>query len=209
MTLDWAVRCVLLIGLPAAVGLLFLSAPLLATLFQYGRFDGHDVVMTSRSLMAFSLGVPAFMLVKTLATGFYSKQNVRMPVKAGAIALAVNMGLNVLFIVPLAHAGLALATSIAAWVNVSLLARYLLRQDVYRFQPGWKKFVSSLLLATSAMTVWLWWASPGLDHWLMWRWPQRVEHLILLIVVAMTIYFILLRLSGVRSRHFLMEQHAN
>ena len=111
LTLDWALRAVCLVGVPASLVLAFLSGPMLSTLFQHGHFDGHDVMMARKSVIAFALGITPFMLVKILAAGFYAKQAMRIPVRVGVIAMVVNAIMNVLLIGSLAHAGIALATS--------------------------------------------------------------------------------------------------
>ena len=120
-TLDWALRLLLLVGIPSSLGLLILAGPLLATLLGHGKFNAFDVMMTRESLMTFAIGVQAFMLVKVLASGFYAKQNIKTPVKVAAFSMLCNMVLNAILIFPLAHAGLALATSISAYVNAGLL----------------------------------------------------------------------------------------
>ena len=166
LTLDWAVRCVLLIGVPAAVALMLLAEPILITLFQYGALTPDDVTMAALSLRAYSLGLIAFMLVKVLAPGFYARKDTATPVKIGIIAMAANMVLNLLFVLPLmyywniGHLGLALATSVAAYLNAVLLLRGLRRAGVYQFQPGWQRYGVRLLLATAAMAVTVWWLAP-------------------------------------------------
>jgi putative peptidoglycan lipid II flippase len=112
-TLDWALRWVMLIGTPAMVGLLVLSGPMLTTLFLYGEFTQQDVRMASLSLMAYSVGLMGFMLVKVLAPAYYSRQDTKTPMKIGVKAMIANMVLNVVFVVPMvlyaipgAHAGL-------------------------------------------------------------------------------------------------------
>ncbi|HNW79788.1 MAG TPA: murein biosynthesis integral membrane protein MurJ, partial [Candidatus Competibacteraceae bacterium] len=120
-TLDWALRWALLIGVPATVALVILAGPMLAALFQYGEFDAHDVAMSTRSLMAFALGLVAFMLIKVLAPGFYARKDTRSPVKYGIIAMGANTAMTLIFIWPLAHAGLALSTSLAAFLNAGML----------------------------------------------------------------------------------------
>lgn len=121
-TYQWAIRSLLLVGLPAALGLLLLATPILCTLFQHGAFTFYSVQMSARSLRAFALGLPAFMLIKVLASSFYAQKNVKTPVKIAAVAMLCNILLNIALIHALAHAGLALATSIAAWLNAALLA---------------------------------------------------------------------------------------
>ena len=143
LTLDWAVRSVLLIAVPAAAALALLAEPILITLFQYGAFEVGDVAMSAHSLRAYLLGLMAFMLIKVLAPGFYARQDTATPVKIGIVAMVANMLLNLAFVLPLmhfsqlGHVGLALATSVAAWLNAGLLWRGLRREQVYVFQPGW------------------------------------------------------------------------
>ena len=119
--LAFGLRWVFLIGLPASMGLVVLAKPLVLTFLNYGAFNADDVMMTSRSLMAFGFGVVCFMAVKVLVTGFYSRQNIKTPVKIATISVAVNVILNAILMWPLAHVGIALATTLAAFVNMSLL----------------------------------------------------------------------------------------
>ena len=109
-TLDWALRLVFLICLPAAAGLAVLAFPLMVTLFQYGAFSDDDALMASRALTAFALGLIGFVLVKVLAPGFYARKDTRTPVLIGAIAMAVNAVVAVGLVWHFAHVGLALAT---------------------------------------------------------------------------------------------------
>ena len=137
MTLDWALRMVLIIGLPAAVVLAVMSGPLLSTLFQYGHFDSYAVTMASKSLTMFAIGIAPFMLIKILASGFYAKQDMRTPVRIGVMAMIANMILNLILIWPLKHAGIALATSLAAILNMGFLYYYLRKKALYLPREGW------------------------------------------------------------------------
>src|SRR5205823_13683656 len=121
LTIDWALRAIMLIAIPAALVLIVMAGPLLSTLFQYGKFDDYAVIMAQKSLIAFAFGIAPFMLVKILAAGFYAKQDMRTPVRVGIIAMLANTILNCILIWPLAHAGIALSTSLAALVNTSCL----------------------------------------------------------------------------------------
>ncbi len=200
-TLDWALRCALLIGLPAALGLLLLAGPLLVALIYHGAFNQLDVLKTRQSLMAFSLGLPAFMLVKILASAFYSKQNIKTPVKIAAFAMLCNLVLNLILIRPLAHAGLALATAASGWVNAGLLWIMLHRQNVYQAAKGWWVFVLRIVLACAAMVVFLWFMRGQLTQWFLWHEAYRVMHLLLLIVVAIVLYITMLWVTGMRLSH--------
>jgi putative peptidoglycan lipid II flippase len=200
-TLDWALRWATLIAIPAALGLALLAGPLLTTLFQYGEFGGDDVRMAARSLMAYALGLTAFVLIKVLAPGFYSRQDIRTPVRIGIIAMAVNMGLNLALIFPLAHAGLALATSLSAFLNAGLLLRRLRRDRIYRAAAGWRGFGARIVVASAAMTALLAWGVPELDRWLAWSAGERVLSLAGWILAAGALYFAVLVATGLRGRH--------
>ncbi len=209
-TLDWGLRWVFLIGTPAALGLIILAAPILATLFQYGAFASEDVVMAALSLMAYGVGLLGFMLVKVLAPGFFARQDTKTPVRIGIVAMVTNMGLNLLFVVPMAmagiegpHAGLALATAIAAFTNAGLLFRQLRKSGVFVAQPGWGRFVLQLLFANGAMALPLWWLRGPLADWLGWGWLERAWHLGGLVLLGMLLYFMALWLVGVRPRMLL------
>ncbi len=202
-TLDWALRWALLIGVPATVALVILSGPILSALFQYGEFDARDVVMSTRSLMAFALGLVAFMLIKVLAPGYYARKDTRSPVKYGLIAMGANTALVLLLIWPLAHAGLALATSLAAFLNAGLLFRNLRRRDIYRPRSGWMKFVTQLSAANLVMGFLLWFGTGDLESWIHASARERLWHLSWLIVAGGGSYLLMVLAVGIRPRHLL------
>jgi len=201
-TLDWGIRCNLVIGLPATVTMAVLSGPLITSLFQYGKFTMHDVFMTQRSVIAYSLGLLAFMLIKVLASAFYAQQNVRTPVKIGVTVLIVNMILNAILIFPLKHAGLALASSLSAWFNVGLLTWGLYRLGILHFQKGWGFFALRLLFANGILAAFLWWMPADTATWLLWHWPQRFMHILTLGTSSIILYLSCLYISGIRLRDF-------
>ncbi len=199
--LDWALRMVLLIGLPAALALVLLAEPLVS-LFHYGAMTDHDVVMAARSLRAYALGLLAFMLIKVLAPGYFARQDTKTPVKIGIVAMVANMVMNLALIVPLAHAGLALATALSAFLNAGLLGRGLHRQGVLRFQPGWGRYAFQVVGGCTLMALGLWWLTPDWHQWTAWHAPRRVGCLLALVAGGATLYFVWLALTGVRLRHF-------
>ena len=150
-TLDWALRLVLIVAVPAALALAVLATPLLATIFLYGEFGLHDLAMASESLMAYSFGLIAFILIKILAPAYFSRQDTKTPVKIGLIAMAVNLVLNLLLMGPMGHTGLALATSVAAFVNAGLLYAGLKRRGVYQSQTAWLALVVKVVVASILM----------------------------------------------------------
>jgi putative peptidoglycan lipid II flippase len=189
----------LLVGVPAALGLLCLALPILATLMKHGAFGVHDALMSARSLRAFAVGLVAFMLIKVLASAFYAKQAIKIPVKIAAVALLVNVLLNFLLIGPLAHAGLALATALAAWVNVALLLWVLHRegQSLRVFLKGF--FMLRVAGAALGMALYVLWAQAAPAWWLSAHLMQRVGHLAWLLLSGFILYFVLLYVFGVRQ----------
>jgi putative peptidoglycan lipid II flippase len=199
-TMDWALRLVFLIAIPAALGLAVLAEPMLTTLFQYKEFGAYDVSMAGRSLMAYSLGLPAFILIKVLLTGFYSRQDTKTPVKIGVVAMLSNVVLNLLLVIPLAHAGLALATSLSAFVNAGLLYFYLHKRGDYEPGGGWTVYLIRLAVAVVIMALVLRFLVPGLDTWLDWNVYQRLLNLLLWVVLGAICYFVSLLLLGIRPK---------
>ncbi|MDX1594770.1 MAG: murein biosynthesis integral membrane protein MurJ, partial [Gammaproteobacteria bacterium] len=202
-TLDWALRWVLLVGTPCAVGLVVLAGPILATLFQYGAFTPADVDMASRSLMAYAVGLLGFILVKVLAPGYFARQDTKTPVKIGIVAMATNIVMNLVLVWSLAHAGLALATSIAAFVNAGLLYRGLRRGGVCLHAPGWRGLFARVVLANAALAALLWWGAGDLSDWFGWDAMSRTGHLVAWIAAGGVLYFGVLFASGVRPADLL------
>lgn len=199
--LDWGLRWAIFIGMPAALGLVLLATPLIATLFQYGAFGGDDMRMAAGSLMAYAAGLVGFVAVKVLAPGHYARQEQRAPVRCAVAALVVNLLLSLLLVQPLAHVGLALATSIAALVNAALLGWSLVRHGVYRPEPGWPLLLARVGAGCIALAAVLAAFTPPAETWLAWGGLQRVGRLALLVAAGVLAYFGAAWISGLRPRH--------
>lgn len=202
-TLDWALRWVLLLGAPSAVGLLVLAGPMMAVLFHSGEFTGEDVRMAARALMAYALGLTAFMGIKVLAPGFYARQDMRTPVRIAVIAMVVNVAFSLLLMFPLGHTGLALATTLSALVNAGLLLRGLLREGVYRPRVGWHALLARSLGANLVMGLVVWWGSGETALWLAMGTWERIPRLLGWILAGGAAYTGSLLVFGIRPRHFL------
>lgn len=203
--LDWALRWVCVIAIPAAIGLMLLAAPMLSTLFQYGRMSERDVLMSSYALMAYAPGLIAFTLVKVLAPAYFSRQDTRTPVRIGLIAMFSNMALNLTIIYPLSrlgigHVGLALTTGLAGFLNASLLYRGLHRAGVYHPVGGWKRLGRQLLIANGVMALVLLVGRGELARWSAWSPWLRALNLGGWITVAGAIYVMVLWRLGWRLR---------
>ncbi len=202
-TLDWALRLVLVLIVPATVGLMALAGPMIATLFHYGAFADHDVRAASFSLLTYAVGLMPFVLVKVLLPGYFARQDTRTPVRYAVVAMVVNTGFSVLAVLALrgtgvAHAGLALGTALAALVNAALLALGLRRAGVYRPGRGWPWLRRRVGAAALIMLVALYWPATRLDTWLAAGVLDRVTWLAATIGVGAAVYFAVLFALGVR-----------
>lgn len=205
-TLDWALRWVILIVLPASVALMVLAAPLLTTLFQYGAFTPTDVTMASQSLVAFALGLVAFVVIKVLAPGFYARQDTKTPVRYAAIAMGVNAGLSLLLVWQLAHVGLALATSVAALVNAGLLFLGLYRGGIYKPLSGWGSLLLKVVVSSLVMGLVLWWGAGDTHSWIEASVFGRLGWLFSLIALGLGAYLLALLTLGVRPWKMMLAE---
>jgi len=199
-TLDWGLRMAFTFGLPAAVGLAVLAGPMITTLFLSDVFTADDVRMSRLSLVAYSVGLLAFILIKVLAPAYYAQQDTRTPVRIGMIAMAANMVFNLALIFPLQHAGLALATSLSAYLNAWLLWRGLRHSEVYQPAPGWGRLMLQVLLACLAMGTVLWFGASDLDAWIANTVWLRALHLAGWIGLGIVAYFAVLLVFGWRPK---------
>lgn len=213
-TLDWSMRLVLLIALPAAIGLILLAEPLIATIFFGGAFSGNDVALAALALQAFAFGLVGFSYVKILAPAYFARENTVTPVRIGLIALAVNFVLSVALAWYLTrigyaatHAGLALATSVAALLNALLLYRGLRGDGVIRHTSGWFVFAVRIVVANAAMWGILSALSKPLDWWLEASLTGRVVELSINVAAGVLVYFIVLLAAGLRPAQLGMRPH--
>jgi putative peptidoglycan lipid II flippase len=210
-TLDWALRLVWVIAIPASLGLALLAKPLLATLFYRGQFGARDVAMAAASLVAYAPGLIGFIVVKVLSPGYFARQDTRTPVRAGAQALLLSMILNIVFVVVLVetgwappHAGIAAATTCSGLFNSALLLIGLKRAGVYRPEPGWQRLALRVVGASLIMAAALLIGLERIGDWLaLGRW-ERVGALAACVgggaaVYAAAAYLLGLRLGALRA----------
>ncbi|MEW5786310.1 MAG: murein biosynthesis integral membrane protein MurJ [Pseudomonadota bacterium] len=200
--LDWGLRMTIMLAAPAALALGLVAVPLISTLFFYGEFSAQDVEMTRQALLAYSVGLMGIILVKVLAPGFYARQNVKTPVKIAILTLVATQAMNLAFIGPLGHAGLALSIGLGACLNAGVLFHKLRTQAIYQPQPGWRMFLGKLALALIAMGLFLWFAMAGEARWLTYPFTSRILHLGALVAGGGLVYFGFLALLGFRPADF-------
>ena len=182
--------------LPAAMGLLVFSGPLITTLFGYGAFGDHDILMVTWALTTYSMGLLSFTLVKVLVPGFYSRHDSRTPVRTGVVSVISNFVLNMLITVPWAragwvapHAGLALSTSLASFINAWLLYRHLRKTGVYTPTLGWGKLLMRVMAANVVMGGMLLLFGGHLGVWEERGALHRFAWLAIFLVLAVAAYF--------------------
>jgi len=200
--MDWGLRLCFLLALPSAVALGILAKPLVVSLFQYGKFTAFDALMTQRALVAYSVGLIGLIVVKVLAPGFYSRQDIKTPVKIAFVTIIVTQLMNLAFIVPLKHAGLSLSIGLAACLNAGLLFWQLRKQDIFHPQPGWGLFTLRLVVAVCAMSavlVGMLYLMPAWDQGAM---TWRILRLLAVVVAGAGAYFATLMLLGFKLKEF-------
>ena len=207
--IDWGLRLVALLAIPCAVGMAILAVPLSAVLFHYGRFDHQDLLMVSQAMVGYSVGLFGLIAIKVLAPGFYAQQNIKTPVKIAIFTLVLTQLLNLVFVPAFSHAGLALATSLAALANAGLLYLGLRKRKIYSPTKGWFVFLIKIKLgavlmgvAIAVIALEIDWA--GLAHAPL----LRIVWLGIILLVAALVYFAALRLLGVPVKQLLKKDFA-
>ncbi len=162
-TLNRAVELSMLFTLPAAAALMMIAEPIIRVLFEHGAFSPAATKTTTEALIAFSSGLPAYVLTKVYAPGFFAREDTTTPVVIGIIAMIINIALSLFWLDTLAHMGIALATSVAAWANASILFILLLRKGQH--SPDRRLFIRlvGMLLASAAMSAVLYFVQSSLD----------------------------------------------
>ncbi len=202
--LDWGLRIVVLLAVPCAVALLTFAQPLVATLYHYGAFTDRDVGQTTTALMGYGAGLVGLVAIKVLAPGFYASQDIKTPVRIAIVVLVITQLLNMLFVPYFQHAGLALAIGIGAMINALWLLVGLIRRGSYRPAPGWGVFALQVVAASALLAVFLLWAA-GAVSWtgLKAAYLQRIGLLAVVLLGSGAIYFVALRISGLKLRQLL------
>lgn len=196
--IDWAVRMVCILGIPAAAGLIMLAEPILLVLFSRGEFTPETAYMASLSLIAYASGLLSFMLIKVLAPGFYSRQDTKTPVKYGIWTMASNMFFNLILAIPFGYIGLATATAISATLNAFLLYQNLHRNGVYKISKNTIFFLIRVFLGTTAMTAVIFHFRPDMTFWTQVTLLEQVLELGKLIGSGAGVFVVTLLIVGLR-----------
>lgn len=209
-TLDWGLRLSLVIGVPATIGLIMLSGPLLSTMFQYGEFDSHDVHMAQLALIAYSIGLMGFIYVKVLSPGYFARQDTKTPMKIAIISMVIKIVATLIVVVAMVqmayeapHVGLAITTALSAILQSWLLYRGLRKDGTYKPDPGWILFIARIGLASILMTVLLYYYVEELAEWVDWSVWERSFKLALWVSIGAGVYFVSLLVTGLKFKELL------
>ncbi len=198
--IDWALRIIVLVGVPASLAMMVLAEPMIAALFHHGKFTNNDVTMSSWALQALSGGILAFMLIKVFAPGYYSRQDTRTPVKIGIVAMISNMAFNLMLVWHFKHVGLAFASTLSAFLNAGLLYWGLHKKGVYRLERHWIALGARYFVANAAMTTVLLVITPPTEFWLTNGWGHKVGYLLAICVAGAVTYVVALTVAGYKWR---------
>jgi putative peptidoglycan lipid II flippase len=204
--LDFGLRWAVIICVPAAVGLVVLSGPLIATIYHHGMFATQDVHMSAAALNAFAIGLPAIILIKVLAPGFYARQDTTTPMRIGVVSMVVNVVVGVTLVYPLKHIGLALAVTVAAFVNAAMLFIWLRRHQVYRPLSGWSRFLLQVFVASAAMGALLVWGVGDVGTWIDAGTWTRIGRLAFWVIAGILVYGVTMFAFGLRPAQLKVQR---
>ena len=187
----------MLLTLPAAVALAVVPEPIIRVLFERGAFDAAAVWPVAWALMAFAAGLPAFVLIKVFSPAFFAREDTATPMRYAAVGVAVNVAGSLILFVPLGHVGIAIATSLAGWVNAGLLAGTLARRGHFSLDATLRRRLQLILMASIVMGLALWLVAWGLEPWLAAQATViRFAALALLVAFGLAVYAAAAQLSG-------------
>ncbi len=196
-----AVELALLLALPAAAALVVLAAPVTTVLFERGAFGAAAASATALALMAYAAGIPAYVLIKVLTPGYFARKDTVSPVRIAIVCMAVNLALNLIVLWWLKHAaGLALATALAAWLNIYLLGRGLGARGYFNVDPRLRRRLPRIVVSAAAMAAVLWLAAELLARPLGGGESERAAALAALVVLGLAVFATAAWLSGAVER---------
>ncbi len=203
-TLDWSMRLIFLIGVPAVIGLVMLAEPIILTLFERGEFSSIDSSKTSSSLIALAFGLLAFMLIKILTPSFFARQQPKKPMYVALASMILNALLAWLLAFKLgyAHVGLALASTISAFFTVITLLFILYKDNVYDASKGWIVFLLRLSIASFVLIFLINFFEQEVGYLRKISEFSRFIYIIKIVSIGMFGYFLSLWILGLRIKDF-------
>ncbi len=199
-SLNRGLEAALLLTLPATAALLVIARPIIVGLFQRGAFGTAEAHATSAALVAYALGLPAYVLIKVLSPGFYAREDTRTPVKIAVGCVIANTAIALLLLKPFAHVGIAFATAASAWLNTVALAVILHRRGFLAPDETLRRRAPRVVLASLIMAVALWLATGIVDPWLAGGGGHRIAALAALVLLGLAVFAVAAFLVGAADR---------
>ena len=193
---NQAIEISLLFSFPASVALIILSEFIVITLFQRGAFTEFESQQTTMALIAFSSGLPAYILIKVLAPGFFAREDTKTPVKIAVVAMILNLILNLILMIPLAHVGLALATALSSWVNALALLYLLKIKGYFKIDKLIKSRVLKIIFSTIVLAIFLIFSEHHLDAFTTFPLSLKILSICMIIFASLLIYFFIIHVLG-------------
>lgn len=205
---DSALLISMLLSLPAATALAVLATPIISVLFERGAFDAVATLSTADALIAFAWGLPAFVLIKVFQPGFFAREDTMTPTVLAAVSVGVNIAISLALFPALQHVGIAIATSVSAWINTIMLGAILWRRGHFRLEASEIRRHGTILGAALAMALLVWGFSLALAPLLA---PQsgtivKAFALALLVGAGLVVYFGLIHVTGVQRLGVLFQR---
>jgi len=183
--LNTALFLAMVVTIPAAVALAIIPQPLITSIYQHGSFTLYDTAAVTPALMAYSVGLPAFIMVKVFAPGFYAREDTVTPVKIALLCVAVNIIGNLVLMRYYEHVGLAMATSVSAWLNALLMGGMLYKRGFFKPDASLLMALSAMMIAAAAMGGVLWWLAPQFTFFSL---SNKIVNLSTLVTVGLMSY---------------------
>lgn len=205
---DQALFVSMLLAMPAAAALIALAEPIVRVLFERGAFDSTATLQTAQALIAFSAGIPAYVLIRVLQPGFFAREDTITPTIFAGISVAVNIAISLILFPLYLHVGIAIATAAAAWVNVVLLGGMLAYRGHFALTGRQWRAQGMIVLIGAIMGVVLFMlAQRGVLHLGMtvplWH---RAGVLAVLMIFGVVTYFTLIHISGTQRLGLLLRR---
>lgn len=197
----------LLLTLPAAVALMIVPVPIIQVLFERGAFSAADTPATAAALAAFAAGLPAFVLVKVFSPGFFAREDTKTPMYFAGASVVVNILVSLALFSFIGHVGIAIATSLAGWVNAGLLALTLTRRGHFSFDETFRRRMPRMGLACLVMGTALWAVQVALEPWFAATVGITVQiaALVALVVCGIAVYAVMAHVTGALRYQDLMK----
>jgi putative peptidoglycan lipid II flippase len=186
-SMNRGIELAMFLTIPASIALIVIPYPIISTLFQHGAFTKEDANLTALSLAGFAIGIPGYVLIKVLQPGYFARENTKTPMLIAGVTVIVNIVFSIILFDSMGHIGIAIATSIAAWVNVALLLFGL--RNFWKPDARLKSRMPKIFIASAVMGLSLWILHKTIkemfnhDFWL------RLGGVSILVIFGITIYF--------------------